>query len=104
MSFNNNGVPLTGDKTVPLSKFRDLVTYSSFKVSNYFYRVNQVFGAQQYFAILPLKQQSEQLGTIVIELKTKPSQPPGSFPDLLKDESLKQDNRFDGYSFAFLYP
>jgi two-component system nitrogen regulation sensor histidine kinase NtrY len=99
--YDNDGLPLTADKSIPLSIFRDLVTFSSFKVSNYFYRVNQVFGSKYYFAILPIKQQNITLGTIVVELRSKPSESESSFPDLLKDDSIKQDNRFNDYSFAF---
>ena len=99
--FNTDGAPVTTDKRVPLSKFRDLVTYSSYKVSNYFYRVNQSFGSQNYFAILPLKQQDTTIGTLVVELRSKPSQPQGSFPDLLNDDSTRADKRFNDYSFAF---
>jgi len=99
--YDNNGVSLTADKTTPLSKFRDLVTFSSYKVSNYFYRVNQVFGSKYYFAILPITGHDTRLGTIVVELRSKSSQPESYFPDLLKNDSIKQDNRFGDYSFAF---
>ncbi len=99
--YDNNGVSLTADKSTPFSKFRDLVTLSSFKVSNYFYRVNQVFGSKYYFAILPIKRQDTTLGTIVVELRSKASQPESSFPDLLKNDSIKQNNRIGDYSFAF---
>lgn len=99
--FNTEGQPITADKGFTLSVFRDLVSYSSYKVSNYFYRVNESFGFQNYFAILPVTDHGKLLGTIVIELKSKPMQTAGSFPDLLKDASIKQDNGFGDYSFAF---
>jgi len=99
--FDNNGAPLNQDKTTTLTTFRDLVTYNAYKVSGYFYKVNQVFGSQNYFAILPIKTQDASLGTIVIELKSKPSQPEGSFPDLLREDSTKRESDLDNYSFAF---
>ena len=99
--FNENGQPIAGDKNYNLSVFKDLVLYSSFKVSQYFYRENESFGFQNYFAILPVIQDSKLVGTIVVELKSKPLQPSGSFPDLLKDASIQDDNRFNNYSFAF---
>lgn len=99
--YDNNGVSLTADQSHPLSRFRDLVTLSSFKVSSYFYRENQVLGSKYYFAILPVLKNSIRLGTIVVELTSKPSQPESSFPDLLKNDSIKQDNHFSDYSFAF---
>jgi two-component system nitrogen regulation sensor histidine kinase NtrY len=99
--FNESGQPIAGDKNYSLSVFKDLVLYSSFKVSSFFYRENESFGFQNYFAILPITQNDKIVGTIVVELKSKPLQPSGSFPDLLKDGSIQDDNRFKNYSFAF---
>jgi len=99
--FNNDGLPLNNDKKYTLNVFSDMVLYSAFKVSNYFYRENESFGFQHYFGILPVSGQGKILGTIVVELKSRPLQPAGSFPDLLKDASIKQDNEFNDYSFAF---
>jgi len=99
--FNENGQPIAGDKNYPLSVFKDLVLYSSFKVSDYFYRENESFGFQNYFAILPVTRDDKVAGTIVVELKSKPLQPSGSFPDLLKDGNIQADTRFKDYSFAF---
>lgn len=100
-AFNENGQPLSSDKNYSLNVFKDLVLYSSFKVSNYFYRENESFGFQNYFAILPISKNNKLIGTIVVELKSKPLQPSGSFPDLLKDGKMQADNRFKDYSFAF---
>jgi two-component system nitrogen regulation sensor histidine kinase NtrY len=99
--FDNNGIPIIPDKNTSLNKYRDLVTFSSYKVSDYFYRVNQAFGSQNYFAILPVIRHNSVTATLVIDLLSKPSQPQGSFPDLLKDDSVKIDKRFNDYSFAF---
>jgi two-component system, NtrC family, nitrogen regulation sensor histidine kinase NtrY len=99
--FNENGQPVSADKNYSLSVFKDLVLYSSFKVSDYFYRENDSFGFQNYFAILPITQNDKTLGTIVVELKSKPLEPAGSFPDLLKDGSIQQEDQFKDYSFAF---
>jgi len=98
--FNNDGLPLTNDKNT-LNIFSDMVLYSAFKVSDYFYRENESFGFQHYFGILPVMSQGKILGTIVVELKSRPLQQAGSFPDLLKDASIKEDNEFNDYSFAF---
>jgi two-component system, NtrC family, nitrogen regulation sensor histidine kinase NtrY len=99
--FNNDGLPLNNDKKYALNIFSDMVLYSAFKVSDYFYRENESFGFQHYFGILPVTGQGKILGTIVVELRSRPLQPAGSFPDLLKDASIKQDNEFNDYSFAF---
>ena len=99
--FNEAGKPVAGDKNYSLNVFKDLVLYSSFKVSDYFYRENESFGFQNYFAILPVSKNNKLVGTIVVELKSKPLEPSGSFPDLLKDGNIQSDNRFKDYSFAF---
>jgi two-component system nitrogen regulation sensor histidine kinase NtrY len=99
--FNANGQSLLAEKNFSLDIFKDLVLYSSFKVSDYFYRENESFGVQHYFAILPIVQKNRPPGTIVVELRSKPLQPSGSFPDLLKDGEIKQENQFKDYSYAF---
>jgi len=98
--YNEQDQPLTGDN-YSLNVFKDLVLYSSFKVSDYFYRENESFGFQNYFAILPVNYGGKQLGTLVIELKSKPLQPSGSFPELLVDGHIKPEDEFKDYSYAF---
>lgn len=99
--FDNNDQPLSADKNYSLLVFKDLVLYSSFKVSDYFYRVNESFGFQNYFAILPIVKNGKSLGTIVIELKSKPLQTLTSFPDLLVDGQVNLEDEFKNYSYAF---
>ncbi|SHN35309.1 ATP-binding protein [Mucilaginibacter sp. OK098] len=99
--FDNSNNPLSADKSYSLSVFKDLVLYSSFKVSDYFYRVNESFGYQNYFAILPIAKNGKSLGTIVIELKSKPLQTFASFPDLLIDGQINREDEFRNYSYAF---
>lgn len=91
---------LSGD-SYSLDVFKDLVLYSSFKVSNYFYRENESFGFQKYFAILPINLDGKQLGTLVIELRSKPLQAAGAFPELLIDGRIKPEDDFKDYSYAF---
>jgi two-component system nitrogen regulation sensor histidine kinase NtrY len=99
--FNNHEEPVSTDKSYGLSDFKSLVLYSSYKVSGYFYRANESFGFLNYFAILPVMQNNELLGTIVIELKSKPQQVNTSFPALLVDGQLEDEDEFKGYSYAF---
>ncbi len=99
--FDNHERPLSADKSYTLSVFKDLVLYSSFKVSSYFYRVNESFGFQNYFAIIPISRNDKSLGTIVIDLKSKPLQSFASFPDLLIDGQLNIEDEFKAYSYAF---
>jgi two-component system nitrogen regulation sensor histidine kinase NtrY len=100
--YDTKGQPISTDKNYALDVFKDMVVYSSFKVSDYFYRQNESFGFQSYFAILPVLDGATRLGTIVIELKSKPLISQGTFPDLLIDKEDRGNNdEFKNYSFAF---
>lgn len=99
--FDNSGKSISTDKNYILDNFKDMVVFSAFKVSNYFYRENDSFGFQSYFALLPVQVNNKNLGTFVIALKSKPLQYTNSFPELLVDEQLKLTNEFKGYSYAF---
>ncbi len=92
---------LSSDQDYPLSVYKDMVLYNSFKVSSYFYRANLSFGFQNYFAILPVTQQDKTLGSIVVELKSKALQTSDYFPELLVDGHLEDKNDFKNYSYAF---
>lgn len=100
-AFGKQDEPLSTDKNFDLGVFKDMVLYSSYKVSDYFYRENESFGFLSYFAILPLMQNGERSGTLVIELKSKPIQIAPSFPGLLVDGEPDNDDGFKGYSYAF---
>lgn len=99
--FDVDNKPVSGDNNYSLDVFKDMVLYSSFKVSDYFYRENESFGYQSYFAILPVIDGSTSLGTIVIELKAKPQLASGTFPELLIDKADKSEEEFKDYSYAF---
>ncbi len=93
--------PLSSDNTYLLNVFKDMVQYSSLKVSDYFYKENESFGFQNYFGILPIAKDNKKLGTIVVYLKSKPQQTTMSFPDLLVDGRINRDDEFKNYSYAF---
>ncbi|MDF2431987.1 MAG: two-component system, NtrC family, nitrogen regulation sensor histidine kinase NtrY [Mucilaginibacter sp.] len=99
--FGNHGRPLSTDGNYDLNVFKDMVLYSSNKVSAYFYRENGSFGFQNYFAILPVTSQDKNLGTIVIRLQSKPLQSFVSLPGLLIDGQINLEDEFKGYSYAF---
>jgi two-component system, NtrC family, nitrogen regulation sensor histidine kinase NtrY len=99
--FDSEDKPISTEKNYDLNDFKDEVLYSSYKVSSYFYRENQSFGYLNYFAIIPIYQYKKNLGTIVVELKTKPLQSFVSFPGLLIDGQVNIENEFKGYSYAF---
>jgi two-component system nitrogen regulation sensor histidine kinase NtrY len=99
--FDSSDKPLSVNKNYELAIFKDIVLYSSFKVSDYFYRENQSFGFQSYFAVLPVSQNNKSLGTLVIELKSKPLQSLTAFPGLLIDGQENLEAEFKEYSYAF---
>lgn len=100
--FDSNGTSVSGEKDYSLAIFKDMVVYGSFfKVSKYFYRENENFGFQSYFAILPVYKNNESLGTIVIELKTKAVQISEYFPQLLAEGNIKNHTQLSNYSYAF---
>ena len=101
--FNDREEALSSDKNYNLNVFKDMVLYSSFKVSNYFYRENESFGFKNYFAILPVIQKEKNIGTIVIELRSKPQQSFTSFPGLLIDGKINEEEEFKNYSYAFYF-
>ena len=99
--FDHKGKPIPANGNYHLEDFKDMVLYSSFKVSNFFYRKSQSFGFQNYFAILPVSKNDKNIGSIVIELQSKASQSLNSFPGLLVDGQLKERDDFQDYSYAF---
>jgi len=103
LEFDSHDQPVSADKRYDLNVFKDLVLYSSYKVSDYFYRENESFGFLTYFAILPVTQNNEKSGTIVIALKSKPVQASPSFPGTLIDGQAGHEDVFKGYSYAFYF-
>ncbi|MEO8886305.1 MAG: ATP-binding protein [Mucilaginibacter sp.] len=99
--FNDNGQAIGPDKTYALADFKDMVLFSSLKVSNYFYHENSSFGFQNYFALLPVINNNRSLGVLVIELRSKSVQVAQAFPKLLVDGNINQDDEFKNYSYAF---
>ncbi len=101
--FNIEDGNLESKIQTQLSDYKSLVKAGSVKVqgSDYFYKVNDTFGFQQYFAIIPILSQGEWLGTMVIELKSQPFDIYNYFPEVLIDGKLKSDEDYSRYSFAF---
>lgn len=99
--FDVKDQPISADKNYSMEVFRGMVVYSSLKVSDYFYRQNDSFGFQRYFAMIPVIDGSTNLGTLVIELKARPLQVSGTFPELLINKNDKPQDEFKDYSFAF---
>ena len=99
--FNNNNSSLKLNEPVPLQHYKNLVQSGSVKVSNFFYRLNDTFGYQSYFGIIPVFGDNSILGTLVIELKSQQYNYSNQFPELLVDGKVKSDDDYKDYSFAF---
>ncbi|RZK41647.1 MAG: HAMP domain-containing histidine kinase [Pedobacter sp.] len=102
--YNSNDSALKEVSNVPLSNYKSLVRSGAVKIqgSDYFYRVNDTFGYQKYFGILPVfDEQQRILGSLVIELTSQPYDHNVNFPELLIDGRLKSDEDYSQYSFAF---
>jgi two-component system nitrogen regulation sensor histidine kinase NtrY len=101
--YNVADSTLKKEGSVPFSKYRSLVKSGALKLTdvNYSYKINNTFGFQSYFAIIPVFDGKNLLGTIVIELKSQPYDLNSRFPELLIDGKLKSDEDFSEYSLAF---
>ena len=99
--FGDNQQPFSSNKSLSLNVFKDIVLYSAFKVSKYFYRENESFGSQHYFGILPVNDNNKQKGTVIIDLKSRPLEAASSFPGLLIDGKNNPEDDAKGYSYAF---
>jgi signal transduction histidine kinase len=81
--------------------YRNLVKSGSVKISTFFYKLNDTFGYQSYFAIIPVFKSGQLSGTLIIELKSQQYNYNSQFPELLMDGKAKSDDNYSNYSFAF---
>ena len=99
--FNASDSLIGVNPAVKLNNYKKRVETGSLKVSEYFYRVNNTFGTQNYFAIIPLKENALKIGTLIIELRSKDFEQSGAFPHLFQNGKLEQRLDFLDYSYAF---
>lgn len=102
-SYSSSEKSFYDDDSTSLNSYKDLVLKGSIKVSEYFYRINNTFGFQNYFALLPVRDGNLNLGTLVIQLKAKTFQDPASFPQVLIDGKIEANSELNDYSFAFYH-
>ena len=100
--YKKDGTSADNIRSQPFSKYKNLVESGSVKINggNYFYQVNNTFGYQDYFGIISVLDGGSLLGTLVIELRSKPYNYNNRLPDLLGDQKLIRDEDFRGYSIA----
>ena len=99
--FNPEGRLIKGNSSVSLGYYKDFVLTNAVKISDYFYRVSNTFGFQNYFALLPIMEDGEALGTLVIELKSKNLSVRTSSPELLVNGDHKNNTSLKDYSYAY---
>ena len=101
--YNSQDSILNTEKIIKFSKYQELVKSGSVKTSetNYSYRINDTFGFQNYFSILPIFDGKALLGKLVIELKSQSYDYNSRFPEVLISGKLKSDEDFSNYSFAY---
>ncbi len=102
-AYDNQNHNISGQQDYELNVFKSQVFFGSLKVdsTHYFYRAADAFGERRYFALIPIKANHEVFGTLVVDLKSKVLESGASFPPLLVDEKLKQQNDYKNYSYAF---
>jgi two-component system, NtrC family, nitrogen regulation sensor histidine kinase NtrY len=99
--FDTNGEPIGGDQSYYSEVFGNMVAMGSFKVSKYFYRQTSTPGLLTYFAILPIFNKNEAIGSIVVVLDANTIYNGDYFPALLADGDFTGDSNFKDYSYAF---
>ncbi len=102
-AYDNHQHNISGQQDYDLDVFKSLVMFNSLKVkgTDYFYHVTNTFGLRRYFALIPVKTGNQVHGTLVVDLKSTSLETNNSFPPLLADEKVKQQNNFKNYSYAF---
>ena len=101
--YDRLGTAMGNADSPSIDKYKNLVEAGSVKIdgSNFFYQVNNTFGYQDYFGIISVVDNGSLLGTLIIELRSKPYNYNNRLPDLLGDQKLAKDEDFKGYSIAF---
>jgi hypothetical protein len=99
--YNDKDEFFKGDREVPLSDFKNMAITGSVKVTDFFYQKSNKLGFKQYFAILPIIQSNNKIGTLVLQLNSKRLNEVGVFPELLIDGKIKEDLQLNDYSFAY---
>ena len=99
--FNTAGQLLKGSRNVYLDYYKNYVVLNAVKVTDYFYRVTNTFGFQNYFALLPVREGNETLGTLVVELKSKDLGIATNSPELLVDGKVDDNTPLKQYSYAY---
>jgi signal transduction histidine kinase len=100
--YGDHDQPLPSSSKFELSVFKEMVMMSATKVTDYFYRVNKSFGYSSYFALIPLSNGDNKVGTLVIRFESHDGQSENAYPELLvEDGGAGNPDEFKDYSYAY---
>lgn len=101
--YDTDWVPIGNSSASKRQAYREKVISGAIKVSENFYRGNSRFGNFEYFAQLPVQEGGELLGILLIELQNRSFSQLSSYPDILADSRIDQQQTelIAGYAYAF---
>src|SRR5690606_22959644 len=101
--YDNDWIPIGKSSARKQEEYREKVISGAIKVSENFYRGNSSFGNFEYFAQLPVEEDNNQLGILIIELRNRSFSQLSSYPDILADSRIEQQqtNLISQYAYAF---
>lgn len=84
-----------------LDYFKSKVIEGSRKVSVNFYRLDNKIGYLNYFGLIPVTLDNENVGLFLIELSNKTFRRHSFFPEVLMERKTDLSDEFEKYSYAF---
>ncbi len=101
--YDTNWLPIGLSSTRKREEYRDKVISGAIKVSENFYRGNSRFGNFEYFAQLPVEDDGNPLGILLIELQNRSFSQLSAYPDILADSRIgqQQTEMMAQYAYAF---
>ena len=88
--YNTDWVPIGNSSASKREAYRNRVISGAIKVSENFYRGTSRFGNFEYFAQLPVQEGGNSLGILLIELQNRSFSQLASYPDILADSRIDQ--------------
>gem|GEM_PF-72241 len=101
--YDTDWVPIGNSSASKREAYRNKVISGAIKVSENFYRGNSRYGNFEYFAQLPVQEEGSSLGILLIELQNRSFSQLASYPDILADSRIDQQQTalLAQYAYAF---
>ncbi len=101
--YDTDWNPIGNSSASKREAYRDKVISGAIKVSENFYRGNSRFGNFEYFAQLPVEDEGNPLGILLIELQNRSFSHATFYPEILSDSRLSQQQieLTTRYAYAF---